>query len=80
METNYEDLLSRNNFDNIIKISNVPPYVSNDFLFDIYSNVTSSLIKIFESQNVNPIGRIQPFAVVNYLISEHIYSTLGMSN
>ncbi len=80
MDNKYELLLSKETFDKLYNMNNVSSKYSTSFLYNVYKNIISSLIKVFESQKVNPLGRIQPFAVIKYLLSEHIYSTLGMND
>lgn len=79
MKTNYEIYLERETFDNSISNIEIPSFISKDFLFLGYIHVCKSLINVYLNQNVNPFGKLQPLSIVEYLLNEHFYSTLGMN-
>lgn len=80
MSNNYDLLLSKETFTNLYVSTNPPSNISSEFLYSVYSSVMTSLIKVFENQKADPLGRIQPLSIIKYLISEHVYSTLGMNS
>jgi hypothetical protein len=72
-------LLSREEFDRVLSMLNLPPEVEKDVIYSIYQTSCEAIQSLLDSNLVSGIKSINPIEIIYYCIGEYLYTHSGLS-
>ena len=72
-------LLSREEFDRVLSMLNLPPEVEKDVIYSIYQTSCEAIQSLVDSNLVSGIKSINPIEIIYYCIGEYLYTHSGLS-
>jgi len=72
-------LLSREEFDRVLSMLNLPPEVEKDVIYSIYQTSCEAIQSLVDSNLVTGIKSINPIEIIYYCIGEYLYTHSGLS-
>ena len=72
-------LLSREEFDRVLSMLNLPPEIEKDVIYSIYQTSCEAIQSLVDSNLVSGIKSINPIEIIYYCIGEYLYTHSGLS-
>jgi len=72
-------LLSREEFDRVLSMLNLPPEIEKDVIYSIYQTSCEAIQSLVDSNLVTGIKSINPIEIIYYCIGEYLYTHSGLS-
>ncbi len=72
-------LLSREEFDRVLSMLNLPPEIEKDVIYSIYQTSCEAIQSLVNSNLVSGIKSINPIEIIYYCIGEYLYTHSGLS-
>lgn len=71
--------LSREEFDRVLSMLNLPPEVEKDVIYSIYQTSCEAIQSLVDSNLVTGIKSINPIEIIYYCIGEYLYTHSGLT-
>lgn len=72
-------LLSREEFDRVLSMLNLPSEIEKDVIYSIYQTSCEAIQSLVDSNLVSGIKSINPIEIIYYCIGEYLYTHSGLS-